>query len=102
MLDNSTQERPHLDPAKREVTRKVGGRSLLNRSAITNGTQLLPFVDERSAYARRFKDILAELISDQGGEGSSAGTARCHKQQSVAIYSGRSGPAFLSGRRTFR
>jgi hypothetical protein len=36
------------------------------RSRITNG-HLLPDLDGRSALARRFKDIMAALVSDQGG-----------------------------------
>jgi hypothetical protein len=85
VLDNSTQERTDIDPAKPGVTRKTGRRSLLNRSAITNGTQLLAFVDERSAYARRFRDVLAELIADQGGEASSAGTKALARRAACLI-----------------
>jgi hypothetical protein len=39
------------------------------RSRITNGGKLLPgIVDERSAWVRRAKDIIALHISDLGGE----------------------------------
>jgi hypothetical protein len=37
------------------------------RSAITNGT-LLPDTDGRSAWARRFKDLLSSHVSDLGGD----------------------------------
>jgi hypothetical protein len=43
-------------------------RSLTNRSRISNGKDLfLEGVDGRSALARRFRDILAQLVSDSGG-----------------------------------
>jgi hypothetical protein len=38
------------------------------RSRITNGKELLPGIDGRSLWARRFRDILALHISDLGGE----------------------------------
>jgi hypothetical protein len=41
--------------------------SVRQRSRITNGRDLLPDIDGRSAYARRFKDVMAALVSDQGG-----------------------------------
>jgi hypothetical protein len=43
-------------------------RSPTNRSRITNGRELLPGVDGRSAVARRYQDIVASLTSDAGGD----------------------------------
>lgn len=37
------------------------------RSKITNGVDLLPDVDQRSTWARRYADIRAQLIADRGG-----------------------------------
>lgn len=37
------------------------------RSRVSNHRDLLPDVDGRSAQARRYRDILAALIGDQGG-----------------------------------
>jgi hypothetical protein len=37
------------------------------RSRVSNHNDLLPGVDGRSAQARRYRDILAALVSDQGG-----------------------------------
>src|SRR5260370_34724682 len=37
------------------------------RSAITNGSTLLDGIDGRSAQARRFRDVLSEIVSDLGG-----------------------------------
>lgn len=42
-------------------------RSPTNRSRITNGRELLPGVDGRSAQARRYQDLVASLVSDAGG-----------------------------------
>jgi hypothetical protein len=41
------------------------------RSRLTNGKELLPGVDGRSLWARRFRDVLALHLSDLGGEGQS-------------------------------
>ena len=38
-----------------------------NRSRVTNGVDVLPDVDGRSIVARRYRDISAQIISDQGG-----------------------------------
>lgn len=39
------------------------------RSRVTNGRSLMPrSIDGRSVYMRRFRDILAMLLSDAGGE----------------------------------
>jgi len=42
-------------------------RKITARSKVTNNHDLLPGVDGRSPAARRFRDILANLASDQGG-----------------------------------
>ncbi len=44
------------------------------RSRVTNGTALHSGeVDGRSAAAKRFRDVLSEIVSDLGGEGLSEG-----------------------------
>jgi hypothetical protein len=37
------------------------------RSKVGNGNKLLPGIDGRSAWARRYKDILHAFVSDAGG-----------------------------------
>ena len=37
------------------------------RSKVSNGTHLLPGIDARSTWMRRFKDVIAAHISDLGG-----------------------------------
>ena len=37
------------------------------RSRIANGSALLDGIDGRSAAARRFRDVLAEIVADLGG-----------------------------------
>jgi hypothetical protein len=39
-----------------------------NRARVTNGKCLLPHVDGRSAWARRFRDIVGAYAADQGGD----------------------------------
>jgi hypothetical protein len=57
-----------------EATRSVRGRKTLTptsasvRSAISNGSALLPDLDHRSAWSRRLRDLIASHVSDLGGE----------------------------------
>ena len=47
------------------------------RSRITNGGKLLPgIVDERSAWVRRCKDVIAMHVSDLGGEDNTSAAER--------------------------
>ena len=38
------------------------------RSAISNGTVLFDGIDHRSAWMRRLRDLIADYVSDLGGE----------------------------------
>ena len=49
-------------------TRKLYGLKLHGRSRITNGSDLLPSVDGRSIWSRRFRDLIGAFGSDLGGE----------------------------------
>jgi hypothetical protein len=47
----------------------VGSVSSNNRSRLTNGSQLLVNVDGRSAWARRFRDVISLHTNERGGAG---------------------------------
>jgi hypothetical protein len=49
------------------VSRQLAPRPPVARARVTNGSDLLPGVDQRSAIARRFRDIVSALVADQGG-----------------------------------
>lgn len=54
--------------AKSRAARTVLTRtSPSNRSRISNGRAILPFTDGRSAEARRYRDIIADIVTDKGG-----------------------------------
>jgi hypothetical protein len=57
------------------------------RSAVSNGSNLLPGVDGRSALARRYRDVLGALTSDQGGGDrlSEARTQLCRRFAAAAV-----------------
>jgi hypothetical protein len=42
------------------------------RTRVTNGKELLPGIDGRSLWARRFRDVLALHLSDLGGEANTS------------------------------
>jgi hypothetical protein len=56
--------------------RKVAPAKDPQRSAIGNGSALLPGVDGRSAWVRRCKELIADHISDCGGEDSTSAAER--------------------------
>ena len=45
----------------------VASMSPTARSRISNGSAILDGIDGRSATARRFRDVLAEIVADLGG-----------------------------------
>jgi hypothetical protein len=46
------------------------------RSRITNGSALLPGIDNRSAWVRRCKDVIGQHLSDLGGEANTSAAER--------------------------
>jgi hypothetical protein len=50
-----------------EDRKHTGKPGPAQRSKVTNGKELLPGLDMRTAMARRFKDITVAIYSDQGG-----------------------------------
>ena len=68
VLENTTIERRRINDDTLPVTRQIADQSRLNRSRVTNGTELLPGLDGRSLLARRFRDLIAQHTMDLGGE----------------------------------
>jgi hypothetical protein len=56
----STQPAPRQRPATRVAQPQ-------NRARVSNGADVLPNVDGRSIIARRFRDIVAQIVVDMGG-----------------------------------
>ena len=54
-------------PKTHAESRRAGVRKPTARSAVTNGSTTLPGIDGRSAVARRYHDIAAAVVTDQGG-----------------------------------
>jgi hypothetical protein len=47
---------------------RMNGGGYRNPSRITTGADVVPGVDHRTIWVRRFRDVQALLISDRGGE----------------------------------
>jgi hypothetical protein len=60
-----SQEVAVSSPSER---RRFGQTVKARRSRVTNGRDILPGIDGRSAAARRYRDIAAAILIDQGGE----------------------------------
>lgn len=84
-------------PTERRAT---VARPPTTRAAISNRTHLLPGIDGRSAAARRFRDLVADLAADLGGEASlsnadlalvrqCAGSVMASEQLSASIVNGQ-------------
>ena len=57
------------------------------RSRVSNGKDLfVGGVDGRSAYARRYRDILAQLTSDIGGDPSEAQSLIIRRATQLAVW----------------
>jgi hypothetical protein len=71
MLDSraTTEIKPKAD-RKAAPERGLRVRSPNNRSKVSNGLKLLPGLDGRSTWARRFHDLCAAHASDCGGPDS--------------------------------
>ena len=75
-MSNSTTERRHIGLSKHAQSRPRQpngqyGDGVVSkpayRSAVTNGRRMFVVKDHRGAWARRFRDIVAEVINDLGG-----------------------------------
>jgi hypothetical protein len=55
------------------------------RSKISNGTRLLQNVDGRSAYARRFRDLVVAFEAEVGGTGTLTELERGLVRQAAAL-----------------
>jgi hypothetical protein len=57
---------PSAEPVERQpAATRLAHRQ--NRSRVSNGRDILPGVDGRSLMGRRYRDISAQIIHDQGG-----------------------------------
>ena len=63
-MESPAEIAPKLPPDRS----RVGQRKAAQRSRVSNGRDLLPDIDGRSAVARRYRDIVSQILVDQGGE----------------------------------
>jgi hypothetical protein len=66
-MDTATHT-PTTLPPRRARRRSYRGDARFAKSAITNGRETLPDVDNRSALARRYRDIITAIVTDLGGD----------------------------------
>jgi hypothetical protein len=56
------------DRARQASRTRAADRKAYGRAKISNDVELLPDVDGRTLIARRYRDIVAAILVDQGGE----------------------------------
>jgi hypothetical protein len=86
----STRFRPGNRPVKAgegKLPRPSRAKHAVARSAVTNGTRLVELADGRSKIGRRYRDLLAGLLSDQGGieHCSQVRMALCRRFGAIAV-----------------
>jgi hypothetical protein len=64
---DATTTPPATLPSRRARRRSYRGDARFARSAISNGKETLPNVDNRSGFVRRYKDIVSSIVTDLGG-----------------------------------
>jgi hypothetical protein len=74
-------------------------RRKCGRSAVLNGTASLPTIDGRTVFAKRHREILSSLISDQGGREAISETRYqlSRRYASLAVFSEMLEAKVLSG-----
>jgi hypothetical protein len=61
-----------VDESTTVAAQKPKGSKAYARSRVSNGNKLLAGVDGRTLVARRFRDLVSQITSDQGGAGQLA------------------------------
>jgi hypothetical protein len=84
-MNDSARSGIHRGNKLQETSSTVVARKRNGRSRISNGSAVLENVDGRSATARRYRDILNELISDIGGDPSGAQTAIARRASALCV-----------------
>ena len=67
---------PAGKPKLRRKTRPQKGDLRYGRTAVSNGTQLLPGLKGTNVWVRRCKDIIADHLSDLGGADNTSSAER--------------------------
>src|SRR5262245_48708501 len=67
------------------------------RSKVGNGTSLLSDVDGRSTMMRRYKEILAQIVSDIGGDPSEAENIIARRACTLAVWCEQAAAAMANG-----
>jgi hypothetical protein len=68
-----------------DISATIPASKPTHRSRVSNGSALLEGVDGRSTIARRYRDVLNELISDLGGDPSGAQSAIARRAAALCV-----------------
>jgi hypothetical protein len=81
-----------------KTTSKDDARKACGRSRVSNGkTLFLEAVDGRSLMARRYRDVLAQLVSDLGGDPTEAQSLIARRAATLAVWCEQEEAALASG-----
>jgi hypothetical protein len=84
-MPNSTSARRSPKAAKRQFARLHSRPKERGKSRVANGSALIPGVDGRSVWIRRAKEIIADALSDLGGEANTSAAERSLVRRAATI-----------------
>jgi hypothetical protein len=75
-MEPATDKQRRAKPVATPKYRPQPGDQRYGRSRVSNGSVLLPGIDQRSTWVRRCKDIIASHLSDLGGADNTSAAER--------------------------
>jgi hypothetical protein len=82
---DADDERERASDLEPEESIKRGTGAMLARSRVTNGAELLPGIDGRSIWARRFRDLIRLHLNDLGGEADASEAEKALVRRAAAL-----------------
>jgi hypothetical protein len=80
-----------------DVSNTVAATKPQARSRVSNGSAVLEGVDGRSTAARRYRDVLEELIRDMGGDPSGAQSAIARRAAALCVVCEQAEAEMIAG-----
>jgi hypothetical protein len=80
-----------------DVSTTIAATKPQARSRVSNGSAVLEGVDGRSTAARRYRDVLEELIRDMGGDPSGAQSAIARRAAALCVVCEQAEAEMIAG-----
>jgi hypothetical protein len=81
-----------------DVSTTIAATKPQARSRVSNGSAVLEGVDGRSTAARRYRDVLEELVRDMGGDPSGAQSAIARRAAALCVTCEQAEAEMIAGK----